>query len=71
MKLNLKWKTLAGSLALVLDNTIVGSVEESMPGEKQWFAYGCDVDWQDVSLSSHTTEAKAKRAVEDWVRENS
>jgi hypothetical protein len=58
-----RWK--AGTL--VLDNTVVGTVDRGAGGD--WFAYGCLNDWQDVKLGCHETEQKARRAVEGWVEE--
>ncbi len=52
----------------VLDGSVVGTVQEGASGD--WFAYGCLSDWEDTPLRSWPTEDKAKKAVEDWVEEN-
>ncbi len=53
----------------LLGNTIVGSIEQHFAEAKCWFAYGCDIDWNDVNLGTHRTQAQAKRAVRSWVEE--
>ena len=53
----------------LLGMTIVGNVEKASSGCDFWYAYACDVDWQDVSLGNHPTESKARHAVVYWVRE--
>jgi len=54
----------------VLDNTVVGSVSIDSFG-RGWWAYGALEDWEDTPLGMHSTETKARKAVVDWVRENS
>ncbi len=53
----------------ILGNAIVGVIEQHFADKNCWFAWGCDVDWQDVNLHSHKTEATAKRAVKRWVED--
>ena len=61
------WRGPCGDALLkVCGNTIVGSVEKDAFG-RGWWAYGCDFGWQDVKLGLHDTEARAKRAVSQWV----
>ncbi len=73
MRLRIRWRddSTGGTLALIsstaeVGNTIVGCVAESANG--LWYGYGCEDDWQDVDLGSHSTESKARRAVERWIR---
>lgn len=65
IKARLRWQ----NGTYILDNSIVGVIEEDAFGRKLWWAFGCDVDWADVRLGSYDTEHKAKRAVEAWVKE--
>ena len=53
---------------LVVGGSVVGSISQGASGD--WFAYGCLNDWEDTPLRSFPDEARAKRAVEDWVEEN-
>lgn len=52
---------------LVIDNTVVGTIQPDA-FKRGWWAHGCDADWEDVKLGLHSTEAKAKKSVEDWVK---
>lgn len=36
--------------------------------DRGWWAYGCLSDWEDTKLGLHATEAKARKAIRDWVR---
>ena len=52
----------------VVGGSVVGTIQQGASGN--WFAYGCMNDWEDTPLSSFPTESKAKKAVENWVRDN-
>jgi hypothetical protein len=52
---------------LMLDGAVVGSVVQGAAGG--WFAYGCQEEWEDVSLGAHPTARAAQVAVEKWVRD--
>lgn len=51
----------------LLGMTIVGSIEEA-PRLGDWFAWACDIDWNDIDLGRHNTRRAAKAAVESWVK---
>lgn len=53
---------------LVLDHTVVGSVEDH--GHDGWWAYGCMDEWEDADLGLYDKKEDAKRAVERWVEDN-
>ncbi len=50
------------------DHAIVACIAEDSFGRGFW-AYGCDLDWQDSPLGMHATRRKAERAAEEWVKE--
>ncbi len=54
---------------LTFRNGIVGSVERHFAREDVWYAFGMLEDWQDTRLGEYATEAEARRAVEEWVRD--
>jgi hypothetical protein len=64
----MKFRWIRGSCGLlcIYENSVVGTVDCGPRGER-WWAYGCDVDWQDVDLGTHESQAKAKSAVLAWV----
>lgn len=51
---------------LILDNSCVGTVQET--ASNSWETFGCDADWNDMNLGLHKTKVEAKKAVEEWVR---
>jgi hypothetical protein len=55
--------------AYVVDHSIVGTVAEGIH-KGEWLAHGCLCDWQDTDLGRHSTEVKARHAVEQWVKDN-
>ena len=52
----------------ILDHSVVACVSEDAFGRGFW-AYGCDLDWQDSPLGMHPTRSKAERAAQAWVKE--
>jgi hypothetical protein len=52
----------------VWDNSIVGTVSQAP--NKLWYAHGCEDEWEDVRLGSFDKESEARKAVQQWVREN-
>lgn len=53
---------------LVIDNTVIGCVEEDAFG-RGWWAYGCMEDWQDTPLGMQRTQAQARKRVKEWAEE--
>jgi hypothetical protein len=49
----------------VLNGSIVGTVKKGL--HDNWFAHGCQNDWEDVLIGDFPTRDAAKSALEYWV----